>query len=134
MIEVSAGVIYNEEGRILVCRRGEGRANAHLWEFPGGKREEGESAADCLVRELMEELHLSRRQIDRTVRACMGESLNSLLIRQRMNAAQVLLRYTERPITVIAEEVGYTSYVGFYSAFKKHIGISPDAYRQQYLL
>ena len=58
MIEVSAGVIYNEEGHILVCRRGEGRANAHLWEFPGGKREEGESAADCLVRELMEELHL----------------------------------------------------------------------------
>ena len=63
MIEVSAGVIYNEEGRILVCRRGEGRANAHLWEFPGGKREEGESAADCLVRELMEELHLPVTQV-----------------------------------------------------------------------
>ena len=58
MIEVSAGVIFNEEGRVLLCQRGEGRANAHLWEFPGGKREAGESAADCLVRELQEELHL----------------------------------------------------------------------------
>jgi len=58
MIEVSAGVIYNEEGRILICRRGEGRSNAHLWEFPGGKREEGETAEECLVRELMEELSL----------------------------------------------------------------------------
>ena len=58
MIEVSAGVIYDESGRILLCQRGEGRANAHLWEFPGGKREEGESAEDCLVRELMEELAL----------------------------------------------------------------------------
>ena len=58
MIEVSAGVIYDESGRILLCQRGEGRANAHLWEFPGGKREEGESAEDCLVRELMEELNL----------------------------------------------------------------------------
>lgn len=58
MIEVSAGVISAPDGRILICRRGEGRANAHLWEFPGGKREKGESAADCLVRELMEELSL----------------------------------------------------------------------------
>lgn len=58
MIEVSAGIVYNREGRILICQRGEGRNNAHLWEFPGGKREAGESAADCLVRELMEELSL----------------------------------------------------------------------------
>ncbi len=58
MIEVSAGVIYNPAGQILICQRGEGRNNAHLWEFPGGKRETGESAADCLVRELMEELSL----------------------------------------------------------------------------
>ena len=58
MIEVSAGIVYDREGRILICQRGEGRNNAHLWEFPGGKREAGESAADCLVRELMEELQL----------------------------------------------------------------------------
>ena len=58
MIEVSAGVIYDEAGRILICQRGEGRSNAHLWEFPGGKREAGETAEECLVRELMEELSL----------------------------------------------------------------------------
>ena len=58
MIEVSAGVISAPDGRILICQRGEGRANAHLWEFPGGKREPGETAAQCLVRELMEELSL----------------------------------------------------------------------------
>lgn len=58
MIDVSAGVIRREDGRILICQRGEGRKNAHLWEFPGGKREDGEDAADCLKRELLEELHL----------------------------------------------------------------------------
>ena len=58
MIEVSAGVVYDPAGNILICQRGEGRSNAHLWEFPGGKREPGETAADCLVRELQEELSL----------------------------------------------------------------------------
>ena len=58
MIEVSAGVVFDREGRILICQRGEGRNNAHLWEFPGGKLEPGESPAQCLVRELMEELSL----------------------------------------------------------------------------
>lgn len=58
MIRVSAGVIRNAAGQILVCRRGEGRANAHLWEFPGGKQEAGEDAFDCLRRELAEELSL----------------------------------------------------------------------------
>lgn len=58
MIEVSAGIVYDREGRILICQRGEGRNNAHLWEFPGGKLEPGESPEDCLVRELAEELSL----------------------------------------------------------------------------
>ncbi|MBQ8556754.1 MAG: HAD-IA family hydrolase [Clostridia bacterium] len=58
MIEVSAGIIRRADGRILICQRGEGRKNAHLWEFPGGKREAGETAAACLRRELQEELSL----------------------------------------------------------------------------
>ncbi len=58
MIEVSAGVVRDGEGRILICQRGEGRHNAHLWEFPGGKLEKGESPGECLVRELREELSL----------------------------------------------------------------------------
>ena len=58
MTRVSAGIVRREDGRILICRRGEGRKNAHLWEFPGGKQEAGESPEDCLSRELMEELSL----------------------------------------------------------------------------
>ena len=65
MIEVSAGIVYDRAGRVLICRRGEGRSNAHLWEFPGGKREAGESAADCLMRELMEELSLPVTEVTR---------------------------------------------------------------------
>lgn len=57
MICVSAGIVRRGE-RILICQRGEGRNNAHLWEFPGGKQEQGETPEACLVRELQEELNL----------------------------------------------------------------------------
>jgi len=54
-IEVSAGLIFRS-GRLLITQR---HAAAHLgglWEFPGGKREPGETFEQCLVRELREEL------------------------------------------------------------------------------
>lgn len=56
MIEVVAGVIRDRRGRILLARRTEGRDLAGLWEFPGGKREAGETAEAALKRELREEL------------------------------------------------------------------------------
>ena len=63
MIEVSAGIIRRSDGKVLICQRGEGRHNAHLWEFPGGKREPGETAEACLIRELGEELALPVRNV-----------------------------------------------------------------------
>jgi len=54
-IEVSAGVIFRE-GKLLLTQRPAGGHLAGLWEFPGGKREPGESFERCLERELQEEL------------------------------------------------------------------------------
>lgn len=55
MTEVSAAII-EKDGKFLVCRRGEGGSCAHMWEFPGGKRELRESPEACLIRECREEL------------------------------------------------------------------------------
>ena len=55
-IHVVAGVITDPRGRILLTRRTEGRDLAGRWEFPGGKREPGESEEQALIRELQEEL------------------------------------------------------------------------------
>jgi mutator protein MutT len=54
-MEVAAAVIARA-GEVLVCqRRGDG-AHPWKWEFPGGKREPGETLEECLRRELREEL------------------------------------------------------------------------------
>lgn len=55
-IHVVAGVISDVRGRILLARRGADSDLAGLWEFPGGKREPGETSEAALVRELQEEL------------------------------------------------------------------------------
>lgn len=55
MIKVAATII-KDRGKILVCKRGPGGNCAHLWEFPGGKLEEGEDALEAAVRECWEEL------------------------------------------------------------------------------
>ena len=57
VIEVAAGLIRHE-GRYLIARRKPGIHLAGFWEFPGGKRETGESLEECLRRELFEELRI----------------------------------------------------------------------------
>ncbi len=56
--QVTAGIIW-KDGKILIARRPKGKHLAGKWEFPGGKREEGESLAACLRREIQEELGLN---------------------------------------------------------------------------
>lgn len=51
-----AAALADGEGRVLLQQRLPGRAMAGLWEFPGGKVEEGERPEAALVRELEEEL------------------------------------------------------------------------------
>jgi len=60
MIVVSAGVI-RRGGKFLLCQRNEGAHQELLWEFTGGKLEEGESPESALERELREELNIETR-------------------------------------------------------------------------
>jgi 8-oxo-dGTP diphosphatase len=61
MLLVVAGALQNGAGAWLVQKRPLGKPDAGLWEFPGGKIDEGETPDAALVRELREELGL---QID----------------------------------------------------------------------
>ena len=59
MLEVAAVILKDEQDRILICRRKKGGNCGNLWEFPGGKREQGEAMETCAVRECQEELGVS---------------------------------------------------------------------------
>ncbi len=54
--DVSAGLIRDGENRLLIGQRPLDGLLGGLWEFPGGKQENGETLPECLQRELREEL------------------------------------------------------------------------------
>jgi 8-oxo-dGTP diphosphatase len=66
LVLVAAAALIDVDGRVLICKRPQGKQLAGLWEFPGGKVEEGETPEACLIRELNEELGIS------VVEACLA--------------------------------------------------------------
>lgn len=55
-VNVVAAIIENEKHEILCALRSKDMTLANLWEFPGGKIEEGETISEAIVREIKEEL------------------------------------------------------------------------------
>ena len=60
-LTVVAAVIRAADGRVLLAKRPRGSHMGGLWEFPGGKVDDGEAPHDALTRELREELGLEVR-------------------------------------------------------------------------
>jgi len=66
LLLVAAAALVDSDGRILIAKRPQGKQLAGLWEFPGGKLDEGETPEECLIRELNEELGI------KVTRACLA--------------------------------------------------------------
>lgn len=81
------------------------------------------------VEEIADILHMSRRQVDRIVHQIWGKTYAMLILERRMLIARKLLMKTDMPCTKVAEEVGYTSYPGFYLAFRRYFGNTPEEIR-----
>src|SRR5262245_61555716 len=56
LVLVAACALIDVDGRVLIAQRPPGKPMAGLWEFPGGKVEQGERPETTLIRELKEEL------------------------------------------------------------------------------
>ena len=61
LLLVVAVALIDTEGRVLLAQRPEGKSLAGLWEFPGGKVEQGETPEAALIRELGEELGIETK-------------------------------------------------------------------------
>jgi A/G-specific adenine glycosylase len=53
---IGVAVIWNDQGQVLIDKRPQSGLLGGLWEFPGGKVEPNETIAECVVREIQEEL------------------------------------------------------------------------------
>jgi 8-oxo-dGTP diphosphatase len=58
-VHVAAAAIFDDQGRVLISQRPAHVHQGGLWEFPGGKLEPGETAANALRREIHEELGIT---------------------------------------------------------------------------
>ncbi len=58
VVLVTAVALIDADGRVLLARRPDNKDLSGLWEFPGGKVDDGETPERALVRELTEELGL----------------------------------------------------------------------------
>ena len=63
-VDVDIAVIARD-GKVLICQRKAGATFGGVWEFPGGKREPGETPEQCLARELREELAIHVHPVER---------------------------------------------------------------------
>lgn len=66
LLLVAAAALIDGDNKVLLAKRPEGKPMAGLWEFPGGKLEDGETPEAALVRELSEELGIKVNETDLT--------------------------------------------------------------------
>ena len=88
------------------------------------------SDADLTMDELGAEMQLSKVQLYRKVKAMTGKTPAELLKEMRMQRAYTLLQHTDKTISEVATEVGFSTPGYFSSCFKKQFGILPTEMRQ----
>src|SRR5512134_944939 len=81
------------------------------------------------VRAVAAVAHLSEAHFIRSFRAVFGETPHRYLQRRRVERSMFLLRETDRSVTEICFDVGFTSLGTFSRTFREIVGTSPTAYR-----
>jgi len=83
------------------------------------------------LEDLASQVHMSVRTLQRRFLAAMGQTPMQFLQALRIDRARELLEADHLPVPEVAAQVGYQDRVAFGRLFKKLVGVSPGAYRQQ---
>lgn len=86
------------------------------------------------VQDVLDEVAMSRRNLERRFRRVMRKSLLDEIRRVHLDRACKLLRETSLPIPEVAEQSGFASGVRFSTVFHEHQGMTPTAYRYSHRL
>ncbi|GAB2591902.1 helix-turn-helix domain-containing protein [Streptomyces capparidis] len=81
---------------------------------------------------LAERAGLSSRTLARRFTEQLGTSPGQWVLRQRLDAARILLEQTDLPVEAIATRVGLVSAVNLRRRFRVHLGTTPGAYRRAF--
>jgi len=103
---ITAVALIDPNNLILVQKRPQGKPMAGLWEFPGGKVEEGETPSSALCRELSEELTIDVAEGDLLPFAFASEPLGE---RQLLLLLYICRTWRGVPRPVIADELRWCS-------------------------
>ena len=91
---------------------------------------EGNYESDISLEDAAQRVNMSKYHFSRLFKKVCGYSPYEFLILTRLNRAKYLLKTTNLPIKVIAQNVGYQSVTTFTNAFTDRVGISPARFRQ----
>lgn len=94
------------------------------------RRIEAESGQPLSLAQLASEAAMSRYHFLRMFKAMVGMTPHQFLLRTRLQRAALMLRRSERPVTEIVYEAGFSDLSTFNRQFRRAIGVSPSAYRR----
>lgn len=103
---VVAAALVRSDGLMLLQRRPAGKQHAGLWEFPGGKLEDGETPEQALARELREELGIG---IDPSHPTPLTFASTATPDRALLLLLYVVHRWTGEPQALEGGEIAWTS-------------------------
>jgi AraC family transcriptional regulator len=87
---------------------------------------------DISLDALAQQTDFSPYHFARLFRRTTGESPHQFVLRQRVETAQRLLKETNMPLVSIALESGFANQSHLTRIFKRHLGLTPRTYRQDY--
>lgn len=105
---------------------------------PGMSPQQLRRVLDCIesriaeplrIRHLAQEASMSPFHFSRLFKRATGHSPHQFVTRHRMEKAKKLLAASDLPIVAVASAVGYLTQAHFTSAFGRHVGLTPRAYR-----
>ena len=91
-----------------------------------------EPAADLRLPVLAERASMSVRHLQRTFTREMGQAPSVYISRVRVEAARRALELQHSTVSVVARDCGFGTAEGMRRAFHRHLGVSPDAYRDRF--